>query len=32
MKASAVGALLGLIGGIGLAVVVSGLPPLEEHS
>lgn len=30
MKSSAVGALLGLIGGIGLAVVVSGLPPLRR--
>lgn len=30
MNASAVGALLGLIGGIGLAIVVSGLPTLRR--
>jgi tight adherence protein C len=30
MNASAVGALLGLIGGIGLAILVSGLPPLRR--
>ncbi|HKA68602.1 MAG TPA: type II secretion system F family protein [Actinomycetes bacterium] len=30
MSASAVGALVGLIGGLGLAVAVSGLPPLRR--